>query len=121
MSNVNVSGHTAVRADGTINYNGTLSEEIALFDCEMIGLHVTSGWVNGTITFQVSNTSDQDTEGGHYVDLLGSDGAAVSVGPVESGFAISATVLEPLKPYHYVKVKSSIEQDGAVIHLIMKA
>ena len=121
MSNVNVSGHTPGIIDGTIHYNGTLSQEIPLSDHEMIGLHVPSGWVNGTLSFQVSNTSDDSSVGGAYVDLLGSDGAAISAGPVSDGFAISGIVLEPLKPYHYVKVKSSIAQTGAVIHIITKA
>ena len=121
MSNVNVSGHTPSVIDGTIHYNGTLSQEIILFDCEMIGLHVPAGWGNGTVTFQVSNSSDNSNVGGAYVNLLGSDGAAISAGPVSGGFAISGIVLEPLKPYHYVKVKSSIAQNGAVIHVITKA
>jgi hypothetical protein len=119
MPNVHIAGHTPSIIDGTINTNGTLSQEIPISDHEMIGVHVSSGWVNGTITFQVSHLPDAD--GGTYVDLLGSDGSAVSVGPVSGGFAISGTVLEPLKPYHYVKVKSSIAQDGAAIHIITKA
>lgn len=119
MPNVNVSGHTPHIVNGTIVTNGTLSNEIPLLDCEMIGLHVDTGWVNGTISFQVAQKSDAD--GGTYVDLLGSDGASVSIGPVSGGFAISGTVLDPLKPYHYVKVKSSIAQNGAAIRIIMKA
>jgi hypothetical protein len=121
MSNANISGHTPGVIDGTINYNGTLSQEIPLSDCEMIGMHVPSGWTNGTLSFQVSSSSDNSAAGGAYVDLLGSDGAVISVGPVSGGFAISGTVLEPLKPYHYVKVKSSIAQSGASIRIITKA
>lgn len=119
MSNVQIAGHYPGFVNGTILTNGTLSEEIPIMDFEMVGLHVGSGWVNGTIGFQVADKSDAD--GGTYVDLLASNGAAVAVGPVSGGFAISGDVLKPLAPYHYVKVKSSIAQDGAVIRIVLKA
>ena len=96
---------------GTILASGTLSAEIDLFDHVAVGL-IYSGATNGTISFQVSHKPD--AEGGTYVDLLGSNGVAVAVGPTAASGAVSGAVLEPLAPYRFVKVKLSIAQAGGV-------
>lgn len=113
MGNVQLSARYQGNYIGTILAGGTLSAEIDLTSFPKIGA-IYHGMVNCTLTVQVSHIADAD--GGTYVDLLGSNGAAlVLCGPTGANGAISGVVLEPLAPYRFCKIKSSVTQTGGVV------
>ena len=119
MSNVSIREFNNNLLRGTILAGGTLSGEIDLMGFTKIGL-LYSGATNGTLGFQVAVKPDAD--GGTYYDLLGSNGVALAFGPSGASGAVSGVVLEPLQPYRYIKVKSSIAQaTGVQLLLPVKA
>lgn len=105
---------------GTILPNGTLTSEIDMREFSIQGAIATTSMTNGTLTFQVSPSSDAD--GGTYVDVKASDGTTVSLGPLSGTYALKGTDLEFLAPYHYVKIKTSVAQaTGLQFKLPVKA
>jgi hypothetical protein len=120
MSNVTLRDRAHGFFQGTILAGGTLTNELDFNGYTKLGV-IYSGATNGTLTAQVSHKADAD--GGTYVDLLGSNGVAVTFcGPTGTSGALSGTVLEPLAPYRYVKFKMSIAQaTGVQLFLPIKA
>lgn len=114
-----LSERTSLLYAGTIPANGTLSQEIDIAGGNIYGL-IYSGATNGTLSFQVSHAPDAN--GGVYVDVNASNGAAVTYGATGASGAITGTVLEAIRPYRYVKIKMSIAQAGVVqLYLPAKA
>lgn len=94
---------------GTINGGGTITQEIDLGGFATVGLIATTSMAVGTLTFEVS-----DVSGGTYSALKDGSGNAVSIGPVSGTFAVSGSVMIPLSPYRYVKIKTSSAQSPGV-------
>lgn len=116
MSEVSERGVTTIY--GTILPGGTLSNEIDSAGYSLPGL-IYRGLTNGTLSFMVSDKDD--AHGGVYVDLLASNGAAVTFGPTGTDGAVSHLVLEVLRPYRYFRVKTSIaDATGALLAFPMK-
>jgi hypothetical protein len=108
-----ISGHYTGYLTGSIAASGTLSSEFDTSEWNMMGL-IYSGMTNATLTAQVSHRSDLDPLGGAYQPLLGSNGVAlVLCGPTGAAGAISGVVLEPLRPYRFVKF-AAVTQAGEV-------
>lgn len=115
-------GHAANLLTGTITATGTLTAEIDLMEYTLAGLIAATTMTNGTLSFQVSPTSDNSTDGGAYVDVKGTDGSNVAYGPLSGTFALKGTDLEFLRPYRYVKIKTSVAQPtGLQFRLPVKA
>lgn len=116
MPNVFVTGYRPNQTDGAIPASGTLSESFDLAEHTRLGLFAEDLTV-GTLSFQVSTVED-----GTYTDLLDSDGAAITIGPLSGTVAIGSTQLAPLAAWRYVKVKmSSTQASQATITFILKA
>jgi hypothetical protein len=98
-------------AYGTINAAGTLSSQIILGEKGIAGLIVTTAMVAGTLSFMVSDKSDE--EGGVYYDVKAPDGTNIGVG--SSGtFAVGANPMAYIESFQYVRVKTSVTQTNGL-------
>lgn len=103
--------------EGTIPANGTLSEVFDVAGYNMLGLLVSSSMTAGTLTAQVAATED-----GTYYDLKDNAGANVQLATGSGTFAVSGVALEPLSPFRYIKIKSSVSQgSGLQMTMTLKA
>lgn len=108
---------------GTINAGGTLTNEIRLDGFSVIGLISDANLVNGTITFQVSAYSDNDSShSSNYVDLKDDTGTTVSVGPTGTQIAVGTDkIVQALSAFRYVKIKTSVAiTNGCLFYLPSK-
>lgn len=107
---------------GTIIAGGTLTAEIDLSDYSAFGVMSDANLVNGTMSFQASPYSDNETDADKtplYRDILDETGAAETIGPVEGAIAIKAErIVQILAGYRYVKIKMSIAQTNGVAFTI---
>lgn len=102
---------------GTILAGGTLSPEIDLGGMFAAGLITASPAANGTLSFQVSPTPDNGTLT-PYKDLA-SAGAVLSFTLPSAGLALGGVELQPLLPYRFVKLKSSVTQTNGLAFTIV--
>lgn len=94
--------------EGTITAaSGTLSSVVDLGAYDRYGLLVTSPMLTGSLTFAVATDPT-----GPFVDLVNADSSAVAVTGASGTFAVSATVLQPLAPYRYVRLKATSQTNG---------
>ena len=108
---------------GTITAGGTLTNEIDLGGFSLFGLISDNNLVNGTLSFQVSAYSDNDSSNtSDYVDLTNGDVTALSFGATGSQIAVSADeVVQALAAYRYVKIKmSNAQTNGCKFYLPAK-
>ena len=107
---------------GTMNAAGTLTNEIDLADYAAFGLMSDSNLVLGTLSFQGSPYSDNETDADKtpfYRDILDESGDAVTIGPVSGAIAIKSDVIvQALGGYRYVKIKMSPAQTNGVAFFI---
>lgn len=108
---------------GTITAGGTLTSELDLGGWSTAGLISDGSALTGTLTFQVSAYSDNDTRfSSNYVELRNGDGTALSI-TIAANRAISGDeIIQALASYRYVKIKTSAAQtNGAKFYLPVKA
>lgn len=103
---------------GTILATGTLSSQFDTQGYNLFGLITRTNSILGTLGFMVSDKSDEDS--GVYRALVGSNGAAVAIGPVTGQFAISSDVLSVLRGYRFIRVSSTAQTTGLALTLTMK-
>lgn len=110
-------------AQGTIAAGGTLTSEIDLGEWSLTGLISDGNALTGTLTFQVSAFSDNDSVyAENYVDVRNSDGSALSVTIAANRAIKGIDIIQALQPYRYVKIKTSAAQtNGAKFYLPVKA
>ncbi len=101
---------------GTMVAGGTLTNEIDLGGFTLFGLISDNNMVNGTLSWQVSAFSDNDTVNpSDYVDLTDGDGTAIEFGPTGTQVAVSAAdVIQAIAPFRYVKIKMGNTQTNGV-------
>ncbi len=104
---------------GTILATGTLSSEFNIQGYSLLGVMALSNSVLGTLGFMVSDKADVNS--GVYRSLVGSNGAAVAVGPVSGQFGLSSEALLPLKGYQFIRVSTTAQTTGLSLALILKA
>jgi hypothetical protein len=102
---------------GTILAGGTLSAEIDLGGMYAIGLITTSTPANGTLSFQVSQVAENGTLVS-YKDLS-SAGAVLSFTLPSAGLSLGGVELNPLLPFRFIKMKSSVTQTNGVAFTIV--
>lgn len=103
---------------GTVLPAGTLSSEFNLQGYSLLGLITLTNSVLGTLGFMVSDKGDAN--GGVYRTLVGSNGAAVTLGPVTGQFGMSSDALTPLKGYQYIRISTTAQTTGLSIMLSLK-
>lgn len=110
---------------GTIAAGGTLSSEIEISDYSALTLMSDANLALGTLSFQVAPYSDNDIPADLaglgvdttplYRDLLGSNGAALAIGPVSGAIAIQSSVISQyLGGHRFVKIKMTPAQASGV-------
>ena len=97
---------------GTINVDGTLSNEIDVQGYTWIGLMAVTDMTAGTLSFEVADFALGN--GGVYATLKNASGADVQI-PGEGKFAVSGDALLVLAPYRYVRIKTSSQQTGGLL------
>ncbi len=110
---------------GTILAGGTLSSEFNVQGYSLLGLIALSNSVLGTLGFAVSDLPDVPYQPGKptgvYRTLVGANGTPVAIGPVSGQFGLSSEALLPVKGYHYIRISTTAQTNGAALALILKA
>lgn len=118
-----ISGVRPGLLQGTIAAGGTLTNEIDMGGWSSMGLIADGSALTGTLTFQASAFSDNDSVyAENYVDIRNGDGSALSI-TIAANRAISGDeIIQALQPYRYVKIKTSAAQtNGALFYIPVKA
>jgi hypothetical protein len=95
--------------EGSIAAAGTVSTPVDLSGYMAAGFIATSAMTSANLSFQVATTLT-----GTYVDVRDAAGAVVSIGPVSGTFALSGTVMEVLRGYRFIRVKTSVAQTSGL-------
>lgn len=125
-TNVMISGSYSNYAVGTMDPNGTLSNEIDLGASKAIGL-VIQNFTSGTLEFLVSPYSDSDTyHTSAYSNARTLAAAKIATGTLPTGTsALGGDGLTFLAPFRYVKILAQNAQASspplATFTFVMKA
>ncbi len=120
MSNVYTIGGASNVLRGTINAQGTLTNELDLSEYILNGM-IVSGATNGTINFQVSAYPDASANAGYtssYTALYDDVGSLVAITLPSGASSISADKLRGLAGYRYVKIKTTPAQATGALFLL---